>query len=518
MKSAEEIMKILDAYDLTGSLRDAGELAGCSHHTVKAYVERRAAGGLNDKPAARPQLIDKYLPKVEEWVERSGGKVRADVAHEKLLALGYCGSQRTTRRAVAKVKCAYRAGRVRVHRPWITEPGMWLQYDYGEGPVIDGAKTVLFVAWLAWSRFRVVIPLRDKTIPSVFAALDVTFRRLGGVPTYVLTDNEKSVTTEHVAGIPVRNGQLVGFAEHYSVVVHTCVPADPASKGGTESSVKISKADLVPKETNLLDEYASFGELEAACEQFCEKVNTREHRVTKRPPVEMLAQERARLHPVPDQAHTVAFGVTRVVPVNTPMVAFESGQYSVPHELLGTTVWVRVQGLGDADEQVVITYVGADGPVEVARHHRASPGTPRITDEHFPPQPAGALERIPRAKNAQEAAFLALGEGARLWLVEAAAAGTGKMRVKMSQALSLAKLFDPLEVDWALGHAAVHARFAEADLPSILDHHASQPGAGTHRATEGSSLTQGTAGWATLGRVTGSSVSDEAGDEDGVIA
>ena len=34
MKSAEEIMNILEAYDLTGSLRDAAELAGCSHHTV----------------------------------------------------------------------------------------------------------------------------------------------------------------------------------------------------------------------------------------------------------------------------------------------------------------------------------------------------------------------------------------------------------------------------------------------------------------------------------------------------
>nr|WP_209447497.1 DDE-type integrase/transposase/recombinase [Rhodococcus qingshengii] len=87
-------------------------------------------------------------------------------------------------------------------RPWVTEPGMWLQYDYGDGPVVDGVKTVLFVAWLAWSRFRVVIALRDKTMPSVFAALDQTFRRLGGVPTYVLTDNEKTVTTEHIAGIP----------------------------------------------------------------------------------------------------------------------------------------------------------------------------------------------------------------------------------------------------------------------------------------------------------------------------
>jgi len=45
LKSAEEIMKILDSYDLTGSLRDAGVLAGCSDYTVKHYVDRRAAGG-----------------------------------------------------------------------------------------------------------------------------------------------------------------------------------------------------------------------------------------------------------------------------------------------------------------------------------------------------------------------------------------------------------------------------------------------------------------------------------------
>lgn len=498
-------MEILDAYDLTGSLRDAGELAGCSHHTVKHYVERRAVGGVLDQAARRPQLIDEYLLKVEEWVERSKGKVRADVAHDKLLALGYAGSERTTRRAVARVKANYRAGNRRVHRPWVTEPGMWLQYDYGDGPVIDGVKTVLFVAWLAWSRFRVVLPLRDKTMPSVFAALDLTFRRLGGVPTYVLTDNEKTVTVEHIAGIPVRNPQLVAFAEHYAVTVHTCVPADPASKGGTESSVKISKADLVPKETNLLAEYGSFAELQVSCEAFCEKVNTRAHRVTKRAPVEMLAEERARLHPVAMAPHTVAFGTTRQVPTNTPMVTFESGQYSVPHTLLGGTVWVRTHGVG-TDEQVVIVHVGDDGPVEVARHHRATPGTPRINNEHFPPQPEGPLGRRPRAKTNVEAEFLDLGEGARLWLVEAAAAGTTKMRVKMTEAVALAKLFDPVQVDWALGHAAVHGRFAEADLSSILDHHARGPAGGErgeHRASEDRSLTQGTSAWAQLGEQIG---------------
>ena len=99
-------MKILDAYDLTRSLRDAAELAGCSPNTVKRYVDQRAAGGVVEEAAVRPQLIDEFLPKVEELVERSHGKVRADVTHDKLVAMGYTGSERTTRRAVAQVRAA----------------------------------------------------------------------------------------------------------------------------------------------------------------------------------------------------------------------------------------------------------------------------------------------------------------------------------------------------------------------------------------------------------------------------
>jgi hypothetical protein len=83
------------------------------------------------------------------------------------------------------------------------------------------------------------------------------------------------------------------------LTVATCVPYDPASKGGSESTVKLAKADLVPTAANLLGEYGSFTALEAACAVFCEQVNARPHRVTRRAPAEMLADERARLHPVP---------------------------------------------------------------------------------------------------------------------------------------------------------------------------------------------------------------------------
>ncbi len=103
-------MEILEAFDLTQSFRDAGELAGCSPNTVAHWVTARDAATVG-APARRDQLIDPYLVKVEEWVEASKGKVRADVAHDKLVAMGYAGSERTTRRAVATAKLAYRDGR-----------------------------------------------------------------------------------------------------------------------------------------------------------------------------------------------------------------------------------------------------------------------------------------------------------------------------------------------------------------------------------------------------------------------
>jgi len=92
-----------------------------------------------------------------------------------------------------------------------------------------------------------------------------------------------------------------------------------------------------------------------------------------------------------------------------------------------------------------------------------------------------------------------LGEGARLWLTEAAAAGTSRMRVKMAAAVSTAKLVGGVEVDWALGQAAVNARFGEGDLASILSHQARTCPGEVHHAGEDHSLTQGTGSWAALG-------------------
>lgn len=495
MKSAGEAVEILEAFDLTGSLRAASELVGCSPNTVARYVRRRALGRPTAESVRRSQLIDPHLGKVEEWVERSHGKVRADVVHDKLRALGFLGSERTTRRAVAAAKKAYAAGHRRVFRPWIPEPGMWLQFDWGKGPKIGRRETLLWCAWLAWSRFRVVIPTWDRTMPTVIACLDETLRRFGGAPTYALTDNERTVTVDRIANIAVKHPVLVAASRHYGLHVHACVPADPASNGGSESTVKIAKADLVPTEANLLEEYGSFGELRAACDAFCDEINARQHRETRQPPVERLAEELRRLHPVPDEPYTVAFGVTRIVDEEST-VRFGSARYSVPHQLVGERVWVRVDG-----DELVVAHVGPTGASEAARHHLTTPGNPRIDPAHYPERTSDPPHPRPRPASPEEAAFLGLGPGAERWLILAAASGAERIRTKIRRAAELATLVGADQVDRALGLAAEAGRFADGDLESIVDHLRVMGDHTSERLEAGDDTLQpGTSAWELVGR------------------
>ncbi len=495
MKPNEEVMEILEAFDLTGSFRAAARLAGCDPKTVANWVAKRDAGQ-ELEATARSSITVPYLDKIEELVERSKGDVRADVVHDKLTAMDYEGSERTTRRAVAAAKDAYERGHRRIFRPWVPEPGLWFQWDWGQGPSIWGRDTQLWCAWLAWSRFRVIIPTWDKTLPTVIACIDETLRCFGGVPTYALTDNEKTVTTTHICRIAVRHPDIVAASRHYGMVIHTCIPADPQSKGGSEATVRIAKADLVPTSANLLEAYDSFQELAGACREAMDRFNSREHRETRRVPNDAIKDERVRLHPVPDEPHTLAFGQTRTVDRDAT-IRYGSARYSVPHTLVGEHVWVRVAG-----DELVVVDTSPRGAREVARHALTTPGNPRIEAAHYPERTTDPLNPRPRPQTEDERAFIAIGEGAHQWLVEAAATGAQRIRTKMARAVELAALVDGDTVHRALGLAAASARFDFGDLESIVDHLARQPGGSNQQVLPDleKNLSHGTRSWEGFGR------------------
>jgi hypothetical protein len=100
-------------------------------------------------------------------------------------------------------------------------------------------------------------------------------------------------------------------------------------------------------------------------------------------------------------------------------------------------------------------------------------------------------------------AFLGLGDGAALWLTEAAAAGAARVRAKMGEAVELARLHGDTVVDRALGQAGLAGRFAEGDLAAILTHQATALPGPAGRAGEDHTLAQGTGpGSATPGSAT----------------
>ena len=88
MKSAEEMMEILEAFDLVGTLRGAAVLAGCDHKTVATVVRLRdeAGGGAPVRVSGRGRRSIRSRSKIVEWVERS---TREDPRRSRRMS-GWC--------------------------------------------------------------------------------------------------------------------------------------------------------------------------------------------------------------------------------------------------------------------------------------------------------------------------------------------------------------------------------------------------------------------------------------------
>ncbi len=240
-------------------------------------------------------------------------------------------------------------------------------------------------------------------------------------------------------------------------------------------------------------DYGSFASLELACQEVAAELNGRPHAVTRQVPNEMLEIERAQLHPVPDTAYSAAFGESRSVGWSST-VSFRGARYSVPHTLVGSVVWVRATA-----QEVVIVAGEGSGAQEVARHPQVPAGQASIRDDHYPERSGDPLERQPKATKPSEAAFLALGEGARLYLLEAAALGVRRIERKMAEAVTLAALHGQGAVDRALGTAGAAGRFSDGDLESIIVH-ASRAPRGLAAPPLEHSLQTGTSAWSTFHR------------------
>ena len=82
MKKAEEVMGILEAYDLAGALRGAAALAACDHKTVAHWVRMREQAGEMPAVERRRPAVGDFVGKIDEpgrafwWPDPGGCRVR----------------------------------------------------------------------------------------------------------------------------------------------------------------------------------------------------------------------------------------------------------------------------------------------------------------------------------------------------------------------------------------------------------------------------------------------------------
>jgi hypothetical protein len=117
-------MEILEAFDLSGTLCGAAELAGCDHKTVAHWVRAReqAGGGLPVATRLRPR-VDEFAAKnrgVGRWVARQESGRTSPISGWSLWATWV----RSARRAARSLRpSGLDTEHGRRTRPWVVEPG-----------------------------------------------------------------------------------------------------------------------------------------------------------------------------------------------------------------------------------------------------------------------------------------------------------------------------------------------------------------------------------------------------------
>lgn len=238
--------------------------------------------------------------------------------------------------------------------------GQQAQADWSEYELIDGSK---FNAWgtvLCFSRFPYEKFTTDRRQVTVFRQLDATFESFGGVPDEVVFDSMPGIVDRWEMDEPILNLRAVDFAAYYGFSLHIAPRGQGQYKGVIERLFRTTEEGPLNGR-----DFRSVEQANALLAQWLHKYVRRPHGTTRRPPIELLDQERALLSPLPAHPYDTRDLAYRIVD-GYGCIQFETNSYTVPPSYVGRWVYVR------ADEGTVEVF---DGQANcLATHERRPPG------------------------------------------------------------------------------------------------------------------------------------------------
>lgn len=337
--------------------------------TVSRALKRESAPIRSRKKQG--SKLDGYKAVVDRLL--SEGVWNAVVIYREIQAQGYSGKL-TVLRDYIEPKRALRPSRATVR--FETKPGQQLQSDWGEIVTKIGGQEVKVhfqVNELGYSRRFHFWCTDSQDAEHTYEGLIRSLEYFGGVPQTVLVDNQKAAVLVHKERGQVQfNERFVDLAEHYGFVPKACRPYRARTKGKDERMVGYVKQHFFVRYRS----FESWAHLNQLAEQWlAEETDQRVHGTVKEVVIERFKREAPALGALPAQRYDTSYCETRQVSWDG-YIEVKGNRYSVPSDLLGQTVRVRISLAGSVrvyqGEELVASHTLQAvqlGWVTVPEHH-----------------------------------------------------------------------------------------------------------------------------------------------------
>jgi len=411
----------------------------------------------------RPSKLDPFKPAITRWLERH--PYTATQIYQRLCAdEGYTGG-------FSIVKAYVRSVRPVRHPAFLTlafAPGEAAQVDWGSAGTITLGNTrrrlSFFVMVLCHSRMAYVEFTCGEAMEHFLACHRNALEFFGGTPGVILIDNLKTGVLKHPFGErAVFNPRYLDFAAHYGFEPRACNVRKANEKGRVESGVGYVKKNFLAG----LDLPNSLGGVNTAARRWMDSIaNVRDHRATRKPPVELFLIEKPALRPLPTVAGDTS--VTRIVRVtNRCRVVLDTNRYSVP------ALYASHR----------LTLVAFADRICLYHSHNLVASHPRCYERHRdfenPDHVKDILDQRRRARDAKWLmTFYALSPQAEYYHQQLTARSL-QVRAHVNRIVALTDIYGPDKVRLAMEDAIASQAFSSEYIENILqqrERHTPQPG------------------------------------------
>ena len=346
MRNLKGAITCLEAANIKPNFSALAREYGLDRRTAK----KKYLGITNKKKRKKESKLDKHQDLIKSKLSIPGVNKRAVYEYINMNIDDNIGSYSNFRKYVCKYQDILIPKKQVVHPRFETDYGKQLQFDW-KGPITlynrNGDEIIFYVfsATLCASRMHTYEFTKFMTRETVERCLINCFKKLGGVPDTILTDNMSSIVNyteqEFVS-------EFKTFCKDIGTTPKKCKVKHCETKGKVENCNKFVSW-ILPYNR----EFNTVNDLMDIMNKLNDKINTQINTTTNMPPISLFDIEKEYLNPLPRQ-DIIDHYITNMIPAkvsNESLVYYKGTKYSVSPKYINQTVKLQ-----ENDNKLLIYY------------------------------------------------------------------------------------------------------------------------------------------------------------------